>query len=127
MLYGDYIDLDTDKDLEQRSRGTDAKRSLTLFERFVGRYATGQGEPDALEPIHGGGTGLSTDPKVRLRSLPRSANARATHRPEPVPEALVEGKVVFGLSVLGNMAAGGLFLGALLLAPRALAVLIELL
>ena len=98
MLYGDYIELDRVTKGEMPLFRTPAKP------RDPGRIA----ELDAADVVEGSGTGVSTGRLQLIRSFaPRQLG--------------------FAVAVLGNIVAGGLFIGALLLAPQVLARLLSLL
>ncbi len=133
MLYGDYIDLDAGL----KSNGSN--NSLTGRRPWQGRKGRSRGERSRaaafrteIEPVRAARPraqdaspargedrmGVSTQPEVSVGSLAH---------PAPQPAVLETLDVRLVLSVLGNTVAGGLFLGALLLAPHWLALALDLL
>lgn len=118
MLYGDYIDLDNTDAKRNPAKATPARQVTRLLERFGRMRKLRRQGPDAPGDVDGHGTGVSTGRPLPARSFTPRAFAKAAGNP---------GAWTLALSVLGNTVAGGLFLGALLLAPQVLGRLFGLL
>ena len=118
MLYGDYIDLDGTDNKPSAARKTASQLTTSLVEGFGRTRNLSRSGPDVPGVVDGHGTGVSTGRPLPTRSFTPRAFIQAARNPDAWTLAL---------SVLGNTVAGGLFLGALLLAPQVMGKLLGLL